>query len=458
MLKRFVLISVILFSCVVSGQSVYADSDVSSVSSSQASMNSSSDQNKNSGQASSSSSVSKAAKVITTNSQAETSAKSTSSFTVKSSSQFSANLPSRSVSSSSSSSSSSKPVTKKYIALNKATKVKPKAYVSASKSGALYNFTGSGTHGQFSKSADQLNNHLKTTWIVTQYRYVSMADHKPSLYYFVKSETGPQNGWVWHSYLKEKAVQTKGPVLKVKKASYYRKTTSGNIYNISGPTYDAKFKVSHVLRNYPNTTWYVTKKMQVTNTKKHAITYYYVQDSKKHTGWIWNGYLTKKVILNVKRISQNPQLPTGCEITAVTMMVNYAGAKVSKMKLAKEMPRTKTKNGNKGFVGSPYSKYGWWIYPPALMKTVKKYTKSAINMTGASFDAIKKQINKKHPVVVWLSGYGGISTKINHAITIIGYSASLVYFNDPWTGKRLSMSIDKLHSYRKRDAYRAISY
>lgn len=31
-------------------------------------------------------------------------------------------------------------------------------------------------------------------------------------------------------------------------------------------------------------------------------------------------------------------------------------------------------NPNYGFVGNPFSKSGWTIYPPALVNQVKKYT------------------------------------------------------------------------------------
>src|SRR5699024_7446986 len=44
-------------------------------------------------------------------------------------------------------------------------------------------------------------------------------------------------------------------------------------------------------------------------------------------------------ILNVPVIKQLPSLPTGCEITSITMMLRYKGAKVNEVNLAKEMPK-----------------------------------------------------------------------------------------------------------------------
>jgi len=55
-------------------------------------------------------------------------------------------------------------------------------------------------------------------------------------------------------------------------------------------------------------------------------------------------------ITGVPLIAQRPELPNGCEITAVTMMMQYAGAKVDKMEMAREMPRSS--NPNYGYIGN----------------------------------------------------------------------------------------------------------
>jgi uncharacterized protein YvpB len=165
---------------------------------------------------------------------------------------------------------------------------------------------------------------------------------------------------------------------------------------------------------------------------------------------------SSKIFLNIKNISQNPEYPTGCEAVATTMMLQGAGYNVSKQQVVNAMPRTNTHDGNLGFIGEPSSESGWWIYPPAMVKVVQKYTGSGSVLTGTSFNSIKKRIDGGYAVVVWISGYGGPMTKINHAITITGYDSKNAYFNDPWTGKQLKMTIKQLHNYRKADAYRAI--
>ena len=162
-------------------------------------------------------------------------------------------------------------------------------------------------------------------------------------------------------------------------------------------------------------------------------------------------YRAKK--LNVALIAQRPELPTGCEITAVTMMLQYKGCRVTKHSLANEMPRSN--NPNKGFVGNPYASSGWTIYPPALMKLVRKHAHSATNLTGVSLNTLKKQIDKKHPVTLWVAGVHGFTT---HALTMTGYSPTRIYYNDPWTHQKTSMSNASFKAAWRKDGYRALSY
>ncbi|WP_283680197.1 C39 family peptidase [Lentilactobacillus sp. Marseille-Q4993] len=187
---------------------------------------------------------------------------------------------------------------------------------------------------------------------------------------------------------------------------------------------------------------------------KDGVTYEKFTYNHHVVGWLNDnalGHTYRK--LSVKMVGQRPQLPTGCEITATTMMLNYAGDNSTKFELAREMPRSS--NPNKGFVGNPYSKSGWWIYPKGLTKLVKHHLGSSIDMTGDSFSQIKDQINDNKPVVVWVAGVDGF---VNHALTVTGYSKTRVYYNDPWTKKKTSMSIKAFHQHRKADKYRALGY
>ncbi|KRM68238.1 hypothetical protein FD06_GL001259 [Apilactobacillus ozensis DSM 23829 = JCM 17196] len=183
----------------------------------------------------------------------------------------------------------------------------------------------------------------------------------------------------------------------------------------------------------------------------HSKTYYQIDSG----AWINANYFDAGIryIPNVPLIAQRPQLPTGCEITALTMMFQYAGVHKNKMQLAKEMPRSS--NPNKGFVGSPYSKSGWYIYPKGLVKMVKKYLGSSKNMTGCSINKIKKQVNINHPVVVWLAHIDGFP---NHALTVYGYDHKYIYLNDPWRYKRIKLNYNNFSHLHAADAKRTLSY
>lgn len=244
-------------------------------------------------------------------------------------------------------------------------------------------------------------------------------------------------------------------ILKKRTVNYYTKIGTNRkhnykVYRTGGAKSSAKNMTAiSTGRHYANKKVHITREEKMADGTWLKFTYHHTR-----TGWIHcNGTVKSYRWLNVPLIAQRPQLPTGCEITATTMMLKYAGAKVTKMSLAREMPRSS--NPNKGFVGSPYSKSGWWIYPKGLMKTVKRHAGSAKNMTGASFKKIKAQINKGHPVVVWVAGVDGF---VNHAVTLSGYSKTRAYYNDPWTKRKTSMTIASLHNHRKHDAYRALSY
>lgn len=138
--------------------------------------------------------------------------------------------------------------------------------------------------------------------------------------------------------------------------------------------------------------------------------------------------------LEAKVIRQRP-LVTGCEITAAAMMLNYAGKKISKYQAAAATPRNS--NPNLGFVGNPYSWTGTWIAPLGLGLMVRKFLGQFKNMSGSSLSTLKKQVWKHHPVVVWVSWVDHFP---NHALLLTGYNRSKIYYNDPWTGKKSSMS------------------
>ncbi|KRL22942.1 C39 family peptidase [Lentilactobacillus kisonensis] len=162
-----------------------------------------------------------------------------------------------------------------------------------------------------------------------------------------------------------------------------------------------------------------------------------------------------RIKLTVPLISQSPELPTGCEITAVTMMLRCAGNDVGKVQLAKEMPYDQS-DCNKGFVGNPFTDDGNSIYPPALMALVTRYVGDAVNLSGQSVDQLIAHLAKtNHPIVVWVGNFDGFNT---HALVMTGFDEKAVYYNDCWTGKRAALSIPEFETIRVNKQKLALSY
>ena len=71
-----------------------------------------------------------------------------------------------------------------------------------------------------------------------------------------------------------------------------------------------------------------------------------------------------------------------------------------------------------------------YVSVPKLYQNPKKYHQ-------IHYTRIKQQLFKGHPVVVWVSKLDKFP---NHALLLTGCNKSRIYYNDPWAGKRSSMT------------------
>lgn len=187
-----------------------------------------------------------------------------------------------------------------------------------------------------------------------------------------------------------------------------------------------------------------------------------------------NSEIESQVILDVPLISQLPELYNGCEITSLTMLLNYKGINVNKLTLADEMikdntPLVKDFNNNiyswgnpeNGFVGDVYGDPlpGYAINPKPLTPLIEKYyPKGFLNLTGTSLEEIEVSLSNGNPVIVWVTAdlstpYGFITwldgngnkvkaTFQTHAVLLIGYDDDNFYYNDPLSELKAA-TIDK---------------
>ncbi len=171
--------------------------------------------------------------------------------------------------------------------------------------------------------------------------------------------------------------------------------------------------------------------------------------------------LSNNVPLNTHftAISQNPELPTGCEITALTMVLNYYGYPVKKEVMA-------DKYLDKGyawltdfrvaFAGDPFDEYSYGCYAPVIVKAANKYlveqnsSLRATELKEMDFDDLFNFTKQGIPVLVWttldlLPGYYTSSWVADngetvtwytneHCMVLLGDGGSTVYVADPTRG------------------------
>ncbi|EST10669.1 C39 family peptidase [Sporolactobacillus laevolacticus] len=165
----------------------------------------------------------------------------------------------------------------------------------------------------------------------------------------------------------------------------------------------------------------------------------------------------RAVQIDAPEIQQKPELPRGCEVTSLAMLLQKAGLHIGKMELARKIDKVPYYqnqlfgNPNAGFVGSmdDISKQGFGVYHEPLAKLGRQYLPSRIiDLTGRSFDSVIAQLQDGIPVVVitnvtfkplpqnafhlWHTNEGKIKvTNQEHAVLVTGYDKNHIVFNDP---------------------------
>ena len=187
---------------------------------------------------------------------------------------------------------------------------------------------------------------------------------------------------------------------------------------------------------------------------------YYKND--KDIIWTSNISLKSDTILEVPLIKQLPELPRGCEVTSLAMILKYRGIKVDKMQLAEKVKKDLTPysvdekgkihygNPYEGFVGDMYdkSKNGYGVYHGPIVELAQEYCgSSAIDLTGLEFEEILYMVQNGNPV--WIitngsydaledeyfdiwhtpTGIVKVTTRL-HAVVITGFSENGIYIND----------------------------
>ncbi|MDD9150069.1 MULTISPECIES: C39 family peptidase [unclassified Sporolactobacillus] len=194
----------------------------------------------------------------------------------------------------------------------------------------------------------------------------------------------------------------------------------------------------------------VTKKEQTTVEQKKVSTP--AKSAAKNV-------LPQEVKLSAPFTSQKPELPNGCEITSLTMLLNSAGVPVDKMTLAAKVKKVPFSSGgyqgnpNIGFVGNMYhgdtDDPGLAVYHGPIVDLARQYLGGRVmDLSGDGWDQVEQRLASGTPVWVivsinfqpvpegdwqtWHTQQGDMRISfMEHSVLVTGYDKDNVYFNDP---------------------------
>ena len=128
--------------------------------------------------------------------------------------------------------------------------------------------------------------------------------------------------------------------------------------------------------------------------------------------YLISGDLPTTYSMEVDPILQLPELPTGCEVTTLAMLLDAVGFQVDKVQLVEGYLTCKSEGEatfQQAFIGSPYDSAGYGCYAPVIVDTARKYLAAqnsgriVKDLTGAKFEDLLREVASNHPVAVWAS-------------------------------------------------------
>jgi len=188
-----------------------------------------------------------------------------------------------------------------------------------------------------------------------------------------------------------------------------------------------------------------------------------------------------EVLLDVPVVLQRPALPNGCEITALTAVINFYGYDVKHTTMSDTyLPKQnfEYRNGERygpnpyvAYIGNPReAKSGFFCYAPPIVEAANRYlssinsTRRAIDISGTTWRQIIDYLDAGVPVVIWVTedlekikpGFswrllstGALFTAPGnlHAVVLTGHSGVDLHVMDPLHGERKFYMGDLFASY-----------
>ncbi len=178
------------------------------------------------------------------------------------------------------------------------------------------------------------------------------------------------------------------------------------------------------------------------------------------------------MIEGVEPLNQYPTLPTGCEATALAMLLQFYGVDITKEQVATDMPKASNpyyynevrygEHPNNAFIGDPFGS-GYGVFSPVIIDMINDYLPNcAVDLGGGSFDIIYDCLDKGEPVMIWATidmkyPTGGPIWETpsdgtyqwlyhEHALVAVGYDEEHIYLNDPYHGSMIAYCKDLVES------------
>ena len=159
----------------------------------------------------------------------------------------------------------------------------------------------------------------------------------------------------------------------------------------------------------------------------------------------------KDKLLDVENIFQNPELPNGCEITSLAIVLNYKGYDVDKCNLSDNyLPKWKDLTGDPEYyyLREPRSN-GFYCFAPCLCTTIDNYNEANetdieySDLTGCEATDLYAELYKGNPVIVWgtlrwrspIKYSSGLYSNL-HCMVLSGCDEEIVNIVDPIYGDR----------------------
>ena len=178
-------------------------------------------------------------------------------------------------------------------------------------------------------------------------------------------------------------------------------------------------------------------------------------------------------------LSQNPELPTGCEITSLTSVLNYYGINVKKETMADDYLKKGDGSYYRMFLGNPRDAGSFGCMAQPIVDAANLYFKKnnvsmkASNVSGVTFDKILEYVSQGVPMIVWntmgmapayesqtltLDGREYTWIAPEHCVVVAGYDLdnNEVYVADPMAGmvtRNLKTFEERYNSLKRQAVY-----